>query len=107
MAWKYELQAERRTPPCPSCASVTGVVRLKPDVFVCMDCTPRRAFGATWIDEGTPLPVSADDLSDAARQALADRAAGIGKQHRIAYEAGWVAALLWAEVTDAFIRDAS
>lgn len=49
MSWAYTLQADKRMPPCPFCRSLSGTVRLKGTVYVCMDCLPRRAFEAHWI----------------------------------------------------------
>ena len=52
--------------------------------------------------EALPLPMSADDLTDEARQALSYRVAGVGKAHRAGFERGFVAGLIWGDVRDAF-----
>lgn len=51
MTWRYVLRAESPTPPCPYCGSRSGVVLLRDDVYCCLDCTPRRAFEAVWVDD--------------------------------------------------------
>lgn len=104
MTWRYVVPRERKVPPCPACASLGGVVRLRGDVYVCMDCTPRRAFEATWDDETAPLPVSAADLKPEAREALEQRASGVGKAHRLGYERGFIDGLLYAKA-DCFTRE--
>lgn len=102
MTWRYVILRERKVPPCPACASLGGVVRLRGDLYACLDCTPRRAFEATWEDGTTPLPVSVDDLTDPTRDALEERLAGVGKAHRAGYERGFVDGLLYADAETCF-----
>jgi hypothetical protein len=97
MAWQYTLPRERRMPPCPSCGNLGGIVRLRGDAYVCMDCTPRRAFEAVWSDPSEPLPVSAADLTAEGRERLEKRLAGIGTQLRGAFERGFVEGLVAAD----------
>lgn len=54
--------------------------------------------------EPMALPLSVDDLTDEAREALRYRAAGVGARHRTGFESGFVAALAWIEATDCFAR---
>ena len=35
-------------PPCPRCGSILGVVRLKGQIYACLDHLPREAFEAHW-----------------------------------------------------------
>jgi hypothetical protein len=105
--WTYTLQPERRTPPCPQCQNVTGVVRLKPDVWVCMDCHPRRAFEATWSDDDVAaLSLSEADLTPEERVKLDRRLLGVGKRHQIGYAAGWIGCLVSRGEDSAFVREA-
>jgi ribosomal protein L37AE/L43A len=52
--WRYIVQAERQTPPCPSCGSRLTVVALPFDHWSCTDCWPRRAWQAEWVAEAAP-----------------------------------------------------
>lgn len=49
--WQYTLRPETPTPPCPLCRNLSGVVKLKRDVYVCMECLPREAWEARWVEE--------------------------------------------------------
>jgi hypothetical protein len=51
-----------------------------------------------------PWTPGKSDLTEDARAALNVRLAAMGKRHAIGFEAGFIAALLWAEVLDAFER---
>lgn len=65
-----------------------------------------EATGGTVVDDPEPssLPISAADLTDEAREAMGNRAAGVGARHRTGFEAGWVAACLWLDAQDCFTR---
>jgi hypothetical protein len=65
----------------------------------------KEKLAGTAVDEPpAALPLSAADLSDEARDALNYRLAGVGARHRTGYERGFLEALRWGEVRDAFTR---
>ena len=69
-----------------------------------------QARGRAATVDGTPIEETeslvwtpqVSDLTDEARGELERRLAGIGKAYRIGFERGFLDALLWAEVRDAF-----
>ena len=64
MPWRYVLRESLRMPPCPRCASLLGVVRLRESVYVCLDHLPREAWEAHWT-AGDALPAARSRRSEA------------------------------------------
>lgn len=65
----------------------------------------KRAVAGTVLGaESAPLPMSADDLTADARQAMTYHANGMPTKHRAAFERGFVQALIWTEARDCFTR---
>jgi hypothetical protein len=65
----------------------------------------RKELEGTAVDEPpAPLPISAADLTDEAREALTYRLAGVGARHRTGYERAWLDCIVWLEARDCLTR---
>jgi hypothetical protein len=106
LSWSHHrAAAELELPAARSLLREAAEKNLPTRALIARVKQEQEATRGTAVDEPpVALPLSAADLTDEAREALSYRLAGVGARHRTGYERGFLEALRWGEVRDAFTR---